>query len=591
MSLLVATSLRLQMVDRGVLSGGLLAVIAVAVGVQLILGFATVLYRVRWRIGSFEEIVSLAWSVARTTVAVLAVDVLALHHTDPVGAVIAAGAFTFILAAGVRSAWRLGAERRLRPPAQAERAIIFGAGRGGHQVIDALLYSVDSPLVPVALLDDHPAKRISRIRHLRVTGGREDIAKVAERARATVLLVAIPSAASELIRDLSARAVAAGLSLRVLPPVADLLVASTVSLGDIRLATEEDLLGRRVIDTEVASIAGYLQGRRVLVTGAGGSIGSELCRQIQRYAPAELVMLDRDESGLHQVQLSIEGRALLDTRSLVVCDIRDSEALMIVFAEHQPEVVFHAAALKHLPLLEMWPTEAIKTNITGTQNVLEAAKHAGVTRFVNISSDKAAYPSSVLGYSKRIAERLTAAMGADCEEASGAYLSVRFGNVLGSRGSVLTAFRSQIVAGGPVTVTDPDVTRYFMTIEEAVQLVIQAGAIGGRGDVLVLDMGEPVRIVDMARQLVTQAPEPVEIVFTGLRPGEKLHEDLFGPGEVGARPIHPHISHVAVPALSFDDVLDVLRGLGEDVVAALRVAASGPEESQVSSKRWASGQW
>jgi FlaA1/EpsC-like NDP-sugar epimerase len=217
--------------------------------------------------------------------------------------------------------------------------------------------------------------------------------------------------------------------------------------------------------------------------------------------------------------------------------------------------VFHAAALKHLPLLEMWPVEAVKTNVFGTQNLIDAAKRARVAKFINISTDKAANPTSVLGYSKRIAERLTAAAGADPSEA---YLSVRFGNVLGSRGSVLTTFRQQIDADGPVTVTHPEVTRYFMTVEEAVQLVIQGGAIGENGEALVLDMGEPVRIDDVARQLVAQATRPVKIVYTGLRSGEKLHEELLGAGEIDQRPHHPLISHVTVPPLAIDEISALL---------------------------------
>ena len=235
-------------------------------------------------------------------------------------------------------------------------------------------------------------------------------------------------------------------------------------------------------------------------------------------------MLDRDESGLHQVQLSIEGSALLDSRSLVVCDIRDVEALKAVFEEHRPEVVFHAAALKHLPLLEMWPAEAIKTNVTGTLNVLTVAREAGVLQLVNISTDKAADPTSVLGYTKRLAERLTATVG---QMTDGEFISVRFGNVLGSRGSVLDVFHAQVDAGGPVTVTDAEVTRYFMTVQEAVQLTIQAGALGRSGHVLILDMGEPVRIVDVANRLIGQSARPISIVYTGMRPGEKLHEVLF----------------------------------------------------------------
>jgi FlaA1/EpsC-like NDP-sugar epimerase len=369
----------------------------------------------------------------------------------------------------------------------------------------------------------------------------------ASRVRADTVIIAIPSAESELIREVSALAVAAGLTVKVLPQVSRFFRGAEVAAGDVRAVSEADLLGRRIVDTEIENVAGYLTGRRVLVTGAGGSIGSELCRQIHRFAPSALVMLDRDESGLHQVQLSIEGRALLDDRSLVVCDIRDEEALDAAFAEHRPEVVFHAAALKHLPLLEMWPAEAVKTNVQGTQHVLAAAAAAGVERFVNISTDKAANPCSVLGYTKRLAEGLTAGMA---DEADGTFLSVRFGNVLGSSGSVLRSFRAQIDAGGPVTVTDPQVTRYFMMVEEAVQLVIQAGAVGQAGEVLVLDMGQPVRIAEVAERLIADSKRSIKIVYTGLRPGEKMHEDLFGEGEVDLRPVHPHISHVRVPPIS-----------------------------------------
>jgi FlaA1/EpsC-like NDP-sugar epimerase len=247
------------------------------------------------------------------------------------------------------------------------------------------------------------------------------------------------------------------------------------------------------------------------------------------------------------VQLSIEGRALLDSPDLVLLDLRDQPRLARLFAERRPEVVFHAAALKHQPLLEQHPGEAVKTNVWGTLSVLEAAVEAGVDRFVNISTDKAADPCSVLGYSKRIAERLTAHVAT---EAEGTYLSVRFGNVLGSRGSMLGTFHAQIEAGGPITVTHPEVTRYFMTVEEAVQLVIQAGAIGRDGEALVLDMGQPVAIADVARRLAELAERPVEIVYTGLRPGEKLHEVLLGEDEPDNRPVHPLVSHVEVPPLS-----------------------------------------
>jgi FlaA1/EpsC-like NDP-sugar epimerase len=546
LALVVATLLRYQLNTDDSLTGGLLASVAIAIAAQLGIGFGTIFYRARWKVASFEEMAVLAFIIAATTEVVLIADFAFLHHSVPTSAILGAGAFAFIACAGYRGAWRLWHEFQIQTAPRAERVIVFGAGSGGQQVIDVLAAGDNSPFTAVGLLDDDPRKRHVRLRHLQVAGGRDSLKAVSERVKATMLIVAVPSATSELIRELSGLAVDCGLDVRVLPPVEDLLVVSKVSLSDIRPVTEVDLLGRHQIDTEVELISGYLSDRRVLVTGAGGSIGSELCRQIAQFAPAELVMLDHDESGLHGTQLSIDGRALLSTRSLVVCDIRDRVALQEAFLEHRPEVVFHAAALKHLSLLEMWPAEAIKTNVVGTRNVLDAAELVGSVMFVNISTDKAADPCSVLGYTKRVAERITAATAA---ESNGAYLSVRFGNVLGSRGSVLTTFRAQVKAGGPITVTHPDVTRYFMTVEEAVQLVIQAGAVGRTGEVLVLDMGNPVRINEVAERLASEAPDTVEIVYTGLRPGEKLHEDLFGIGEVDDRPVHPLISHVRVPPL------------------------------------------
>ncbi|MGH9056357.1 MAG: polysaccharide biosynthesis protein, partial [Acidimicrobiales bacterium] len=499
------------------------------------------------------QVLCLATTIAVVTAGVTAVNAMPNQHVVPASATIGGGALALVAATAIRVVWRLHWERQRQPGRFAERTIVFGAGEAGAQLVDALLVDPTAAYRPVAVLDDDPAKRNLRLRSIKVSGTRRDLAAVAERHRADSVIIAIPSAGSRVVREIAELADAAGLTAKVLPTVSQMLSPS-VTTGDIRPVTPADFLGRRAISTQVDLIAGYLTGRRVLVTGAGGSIGSELCRQIHRYGPASLVMLDRDESAIHQVQLSIEGRALLDDRALALCDIRDAEALADVFDEHRPEVVFHAAALKHLPLLEMWPAEAVKSNVRGTENVLAAARAFGVTRFVNISTDKAVNPTSVLGYSKRIGERLTA--GAS-RNADGAYLSVRFGNVLGSRGSVLTTFGAQIAAGGPLTVTDPEVTRYFMTVEEAVELVIQAGAVGRGGEVLVLDMGEPVRIADVAARMVAAAGQPVEVVYTGLRPGEKLREELFGDGEVDERPVHPLISHVAVDALP-TDALSVL---------------------------------
>ena len=413
---------------------------------------------------------------------------------------------------------------------------------------------------PAGFLDDDPLKHRLVISGVPVLGGLPELRPALSSTGAAGVIFAVRNTDGALLRSVREAATCRTPSSRdmsdisryfvkVLPSLDDSL--SVAEVRDVQLA---DLLGRRQIETDLAAIGHYLTGKRVLVTGAGGSIGSELSRQLHRFAPAELMLLDRDESALHAVQLTIHGRALLDDPSLILADLRDAATIRAIFATRRPEVVFHAAALKHLTLLERHPAEALQTNVLGTLNVLEAAAATGVERLVNISTDKAANPISVLGYSKRITERLTAHHG---------FLNVRFGNVLGSRGSVVTAFRAQIAAGGPVTVTDPDVTRFFMTVPEAVQLVIQAAAIGSGGEALVLDMGMPVRISDLARQLIGDAA--VEIEYTGLRPGEKLHEELFGAGERDVRPLHPLVSHVAVPTLDPELARALTRSAGQAV--------------------------
>jgi FlaA1/EpsC-like NDP-sugar epimerase len=552
--LYIAALLRLDfMFDRVGLAhlARLLPVMFIA---QYAAGSAFGLYRGRWLFGSFEEVAGVGRSVLVTTAALFAADLSFRYRPVPISAVVGGAMFAFLGMCGLRYGWRLVMDRRRRPRGEGrQRVIVFGAGDGGQQAIRAMLRDTNSPYIPVAILDDARERRNLSIQGVRVVGDRNALETAATKFHADAVLVAVPSADASLVRELIDLALPLGLEVRVLPSVQELL-GNDVRIVDIREPNEADLLGRHQVETNVSEIAQYLANKRVAVTGAGGSIGSELCRQIAAFAPAELLMIDRDESALHAVQLSLQGRALLDSDELVLLDIRDRRKLARVFLERRPEVVFHAAALKHLPLLERYPGEALKTNVLGSLAVLDAAVAAGVETFVNISTDKAANPCSVLGYSKRIAEGLTAHMSA---EGCGNYLSVRFGNVLGSRGSVLTTFRAQLEGGGPLTVTHPDVSRFFMTVEEAVQLVIQAGAIGRPGEVLVLDMGDPVRIADVARRLASLGPRPVPIEFTGLRPGEKLHEELFGDGEVAYSSEHDLISAVVAPPLDARLVRDL----------------------------------
>ncbi|TNM44247.1 polysaccharide biosynthesis protein [Nocardioides albidus] len=533
--------------------------------IHLGLCWALKLYRGRAIVGGTDETLLLG-AVALITSA-LASLANVLIDPQPIARSVTFGAplIAVVIMIVARAMWRAAAVRSgidltVRPA----RTVVVGAGEAGPQLIRSML-SPGSPYLPVAFVDDDPWRRHLRLHGVAVHGTIADLERVIEKTDAQCVVIAIPSAHSDLIREVSARCTSAGVEVKVLPSVSELF-GGRVSIRDVRDINIADLLGRSAIETDISSIAHFLNGKRVLVTGAGGSIGSELARQIAKWHPAELMMLDRDESGLHGVQLSIHGRALLDSPDVILCDIRDADALNRIFEERRPEVVFHAAALKHLPMLEQYPLEAVKTNVIGTANVLEAARRVDVERFVNISTDKAAEPTSVLGYSKRVAERLTADYAARAE---GSYISVRFGNVLGSRGSVLTTFAAQIAQGGPVTVTHPDVTRYFMTVAEAVQLVLQAGAIGTDGEVLILDMGEPVRIDDVARELIRQSGRKIEIVYTGLRDGEKMDEILRSGGEADQRPVHPLISHVRVAEVSARDVLLQLEIVRVDLAVGL----------------------
>src|SRR6056297_12111 len=526
------------------LGTNLILPIGLAILLQGFFGVASGLYRRQWRYGSFDEVRMVALTAA--SVGIILTWALWWNTGVPRSVPLLATGLSLLGQIAARSVWRLYKERSARPHGDhLQRIVVVGAGDGGDQVLRTLRSTADSPYLPVALLDDDVVKRNLRLSGVRVEGRVDDLADVAAKHDADAVLIAVPSADSSFIRRVSDLAAELHLKVLVLPTVDQLL--GGVGEADIRPVNELDLLGRHPADIDTDAVAGYITGRRVLVTGAGGSIGSELCRQLARFEPSQLFMLDRDESGLHSTQLSIEGRAMLDNDRLILADIRDAVRVDEVFARCQPDVVFHAAALKHLPLLEMHPDEGWKTNVCGTLNLLNAARAHGTARFVNVSTDKAASPTSVLGWTKRITERLTAHAS---EQGPTECVSVRFGNVLGSNGSVLRSFEAQAAQGLPITVTHPDITRYFMTIAEASRLVVYAGAIGDPGEVLILDMGEPVRILDVAERFANQHEPPLEIVFTGLRPSEKLHEDLISPDECGERRVHEMITHVSTPALA-----------------------------------------
>jgi FlaA1/EpsC-like NDP-sugar epimerase len=447
---------------------------------------------------------------------------------------------------------------------QSRTCLIVGAGSGGRALARELRRNRDLGLSPVGFLDDHLGRRRRSIIGLPVLGTTADLARVAATSKAQAVIVAIPSLPDRDIRRLCQLAAAEGLAVRYLPTFGEAL-ERVARASDLEHLSVDRLLAREEHHVIRPESRVAISGKRVLVTGAGGSIGSELCAQLRALSPAEIVLLDHDESNLHRLKVELDGETLLDTSDVIIADIRDRVRIKQIFAERRPEVVFHSAAHKHLPLLERHPCEGVKANVLGTRILVESAIEAGAERFVLISTDKAASPTSILGATKRVAEMILG----DHATAATRFASVRFGNVLGSRGSFLSVLAEQIENGEAVTVTHADVERFFMTIEEAAGLVIEASAMAEFGEVFVLDMGAPVRIVDLvaryAKQLHLDIAD-VEVRYTGLRPGEKLSEQLFSADEDQRPTAHPKIS-VARPRTvptNFQARVDDLIAAAED---------------------------
>jgi FlaA1/EpsC-like NDP-sugar epimerase len=419
------------------------------------------------------------------------------------------------------------------------RCLVVGAGEAGRAIVRDLRRVGSFGLWPVGFLDDDPAKQGRVVAGLPVVAGSDQLTAVAERLDVDVVVVAIPGLPASQVRRLGLAAAAVGASVRYLPSFLAALERDA-RLSDLRRLKVDELLGRHELRVVRPACKQVVAGKRVLVTGAGGSIGSELCRQIKAFGPAGLWLLDHDESNLHRLQLQLTGQALLDVDELVIADIRDHDRIRQVFGQVRPEVVFHAAAHKHLPLLERHPCEGVKSNVAGTLHLVRAALEVHAERFLLISTDKAADPRSVLGATKRVAELVVAAHAGGPTRMA----SVRFGNVLGSRGSLLSVVAEQLEAGEPVTVTHPEVTRFFMTVEEAVGLVLEAAGMAAGGEVFVLDMGRPVRIVELVEKYAAAVGvdrSGLVFRFTGLRPGEKLNEALFSAGEQRVATAHPKV--------------------------------------------------
>ena len=508
--------------------------------VHLIAGKIVYLYGARYATASLDELLSLGLVTVIAAAPSIAVTLIAGAGWGIPRSTVFIAAPMFLIFSGFARLVRRLRGRFASASSSTKRALVYGAGGMAEVLVPQLLADSSRKYLPVGLLDDDPEKANRWIAGVKMQGTIEDLPRVTSRMEAEVVIVAIPRANFELLQKVRSASQPLGVEVVLLPSFSEILDSRGQAL-ELRELGIEELIGRKAVTIDSATVGDYLKDRTVLVTGAGGSIGVELCRQVAQYSPKRLVFLDRDETGLQQAQLSVAKSGLLDSADLVLADIREKSVIDDIFADVSPEVVFHAAALKHLPALERFPSEAWKTNVLGSANVLSAASQADVLHFVNISTDKAADPSSVLGHSKKLAEELTSWYSSNSK---GIFHSVRFGNVLGSRGSLVPTLKFLIDVGGPLTITDPEATRYFMTIPEACQLVLQAGSESGRNSILILDMGQPVKILDIAHRMIEMSGKVVPIEFTGLRPGEKLHEELISLGEVLEDSVHPMIRRV-----------------------------------------------
>ncbi|HEX8940940.1 MAG TPA: nucleoside-diphosphate sugar epimerase/dehydratase, partial [Candidatus Limnocylindrales bacterium] len=511
------------------------------------------LYRREWRYASVEEMFTLAEAVAAGAVIAFAVF-LALSAAKAPGtmgfprSVFAIEALIGLaLVGGGRFALRASLDRRGvagGTDAEGQRTIIFGAGEAAATVARLAARDRSTGIQVVGFLDDDPAKRGSRLLGRAVFGGLDQLERVARRTDAQQLLVAMPSAPGSTVRRAFEAGRRVGLEVRTVPHLGELVSGGGAGIDRFRRVSVEDLLRREPVAIDMEAVTGYLNGASVLVTGGGGSIGSELVRQILAVGPRRLTIVDNHEAALWAIEAELGERASANPGLAfepVLADIRSRAGIEAVIAAARPDVVFHAAALKHVPIVELHPSEGVLTNVEGTRNTLLACERLGVERFVLISTDKAVEPASAMGATKRLAELLTQV---SARRSGRPYVAVRFGNVLGSSGSVIPTFQRQLELGHPLTVTHQDATRYFMTIPEAVSLILEAGATAVSGDVYVLDMGEPVRIVDLARDLILLSgldPDRVPILYTGLRAGERLNEALFYDHETTDRTLHEGI--------------------------------------------------
>ncbi|MCP3030041.1 polysaccharide biosynthesis protein [Halobacillus sp. A1] len=542
--IVIASLLIIRMLVESLLYGsGILLIVTMAVIFisHIYFSFNLHLYRKAWEYASVNELIVIGKTVTYSIVLTALVQAL-LFQTVLVRMLVLTWMIHILLIGGSRFLWRVYRDSIILVRQNQQRTLIVGAGSAGTMVTRQLQKGNDSELKPVAFIDDDIRKRNLDILGLPVVGGVQDIANKVKELEITHIVIAIPSLNKRELNTIFNECAKTEAKTQILPMLED-LVTGKVSVKQFRDVKVEDLLGREPVVLDTESISEYVEEKVVLITGAGGSIGSEITRQAARFNPRKIVLLGHGENSIYTIEMEMRSNFSDAGIEFVteIADVQDAEKMMMIMQSHQPDVVYHAAAHKHVPLMERNPEEAVKNNIIGTLNVAKAASWYDVGTFVMVSTDKAVNPTSVMGASKRLAEMIVQSMN---QQSSTKFVAVRFGNVLGSRGSVIPLFRKQIEKGGPVTVTHPDMIRYFMTIPEASRLVIQAGALTEGGEVFVLDMGDPVKIVDLAKNLIKLSGHTIDeigIEYSGVRPGEKLFEELLKEDEIHKDQVYPKI--------------------------------------------------
>ncbi|WP_318582275.1 polysaccharide biosynthesis protein [Bacillus paranthracis] len=512
------------------------------------------LYNKAWEYASIGELKQIFKAITLSIIVTAIVQQI-INHDIYVRILAIAWMLHLLLIGGSRFVWRMFRDTYITKAADKKRTLIIGAGSAGTMVVRQLQHNKETDLYPIAFVDDDRNKQKLEIYNVPVVGTTNHIQEIVEDNDIEHIIIAIPSLNRNQINEIFEKCRKTKAKTQIVPMLEDLLDGK-VSVNEFRDVQVEDLLGREPIQLDDAGIGEEIAGKTILVTGAGGSIGSEICRQVMKYKPAKIVLLGHGENSIYNIEMEMRV-TYKDTVEITteIADIQDRHKIFEIMKKHQPYIVYHAAAHKHVPLMERNPEEAVKNNIFGTKNVAEAADTFKVNTFVMVSTDKAVNPTNVMGATKRFAEMLVQHMASVSTDTR--FVAVRFGNVLGSRGSVIPLFKKQIQKGGPVTVTHPDMIRYFMTIPEASRLVIQAGTLARGGELFVLDMGDPVKIVDLAKNLITLSGYSIEeigIEFTGLRPGEKMYEELLNEGEIHPEQIFPKI-HIGKAVLMDQAIL------------------------------------